>query len=285
MLNHDNNPVSVVYFKRDLRIQDNQALSLASQSGNTLLLLYIFEPELIHSGHWSERHTRFVMESLRDLQIQLSPFGHKIHTFYGNPVDVFAELISQIKIKTVYSHLETGVNLTFQRDKNLTKLFESYQIQWHEFRQNGVFRRLSDRKGWNKQWHVFMNSPQSDTDLRSFRSFSEINSLTEKFNTPDEILNISENSNFQKGGERTSHLILNNFLNFRSLSYRRNISKPEVSRISCSRLSPYLAWGNISIRAVYQAADRHSKIHASSGLSAFLSRLHWHCHFIQKFES
>ncbi|MFK8040878.1 FAD-binding domain-containing protein, partial [Congregibacter sp.] len=91
--------------------------------------------------------------------------------------------------------------------------------------------------------------------------------------------------NFQTGGESAARQTLNDFLLRRSSGYARNISKPLASRESCSRLSPYLAWGNLSIRQVYQALTRaQAKRGPSRALQAFESRLHWHCHFIQKFE-
>ena len=79
--------------------------------------------------------------------------------------------------------------------------------------------------------------------------------------------------------------VLHQFLTERAAGYQRFISKPEASRTHCSRLSPYLAWGNISLRQVYQALkQRQNQGGWGRALSAFESRLHWHCHFIQKFE-
>jgi len=84
---------------------------------------------------------------------------------------------------------------------------------------------------------------------------------------------------------------LKSFLNARSVGYRGGISSPLSSPDACSRLSAYLAWGCISMREVVQ----HTRAHMASlppqasrhkaGLTAFTSRLYWHCHFIQKLES
>jgi deoxyribodipyrimidine photo-lyase len=84
---------------------------------------------------------------------------------------------------------------------------------------------------------------------------------------------------FQQGGVTMAHETLDSFLKFRSRGYTRDISNPAASRESCSRLSPYLAWGNISMREVYQFAK------SNGAPRPFMSRLRWHCHFIQKFES
>jgi deoxyribodipyrimidine photo-lyase len=95
----------------------------------------------------------------------------------------------------------------------------------------------------------------------------------------------------QRGGRPLALATLHSFLHARSLGYRGGISSPLTAPDACSRLSAYLAWGCISLREVVQQtrtlieqlppqASRHR-----AGLSAFLSRLYWHCHFIQKLES
>ena len=78
---------------------------------------------------------------------------------------------------------------------------------------------------------------------------------------------------------------LNSFKNGRVKRYAFDISKPEKSRISCSRLSPYISWGNLNIRLVYHHLIKLKKKNKNlRSINAVISRLHWHCHFIQKFE-
>jgi deoxyribodipyrimidine photo-lyase len=95
----------------------------------------------------------------------------------------------------------------------------------------------------------------------------------------------------QRGGRSWALDTLHSFLNARALGYRGGISSPLSSPDACSRLSAYLAWGCISLREVVQStratlealppqAARHR-----AGLVGFMSRLYWHCHFIQKLES
>ncbi|MCC6702451.1 MAG: FAD-binding domain-containing protein, partial [Fluviicola sp.] len=90
---------------------------------------------------------------------------------------------------------------------------------------------------------------------------------------------------FQKGGETLAWRYLKSFLNERSVNYSKHISKPLLSRKGCSRLSPYLTYGNISMRMVVQSTQMQAKkVNHKRALANFTSRLHWHCHFIQKFE-
>jgi deoxyribodipyrimidine photo-lyase len=84
--------------------------------------------------------------------------------------------------------------------------------------------------------------------------------------------------------------VLADFLDHRSASYRGGISSPLRAPDACSRLSAHLAYGTVSLRHVVQATRaRAAELPAQSrqrqGLNAFLSRLYWHCHFIQKLES
>jgi deoxyribodipyrimidine photo-lyase len=79
---------------------------------------------------------------------------------------------------------------------------------------------------------------------------------------------------------------LQSFLQERYIHYSKHISKPLLSRKGCSRISPYLSYGNISMRMVYQFTQQHyANAKNKRALSNFTSRLHWHCHFIQKFEN
>jgi deoxyribodipyrimidine photo-lyase len=95
------------------------------------------------------------------------------------------------------------------------------------------------------------------------------------------------------GGIARAEAALDDFLTRRSRDYRGDMSSPVTAWTSCSRLSPYLAWGNLSVRQVWQATrtrvsglragpDRDG--HWARSLDSFAKRLHWHCHFIQKLE-
>lgn len=88
----------------------------------------------------------------------------------------------------------------------------------------------------------------------------------------------------QRGGMTMSNKYLSTFLSERHKGYNKNISKPELARKSCSRLSSYLAYGNLSVRQLYQSAKNAKASGNKSALNSFMSRLRWHCHFIQKFE-
>ena len=277
--------VNVVWYKRDLRLRDHLALKQAVADGLPILFLYIFEPSLIAQPESDLRHWRFVAESLQDLNLQLKQYNQKVHVFCSEVIPVFEKLLSTYQIKNIYSHQETGILVTYERDLAFVAFCKSQHIQWHEYPTNGVIRGLHERGKWNNKWFEFMSLPQDNFDLDKLKNLAtELESasrLPEKYST----FGIA-NPAFQKGGELLAHRYMNSFFNDRAHNYFKHISKPELSRKSCSRLSPYLAWGNLSIRQVYQDSYFKRKENPSlkSALGNFEARLIWHCHFIQKFE-
>jgi len=90
---------------------------------------------------------------------------------------------------------------------------------------------------------------------------------------------------FQPAGEKQAWRYLKSFVEKRGFKYHRHISKPTESRISCARISPYLAWGNLTIRQVCKFVRQQKHFDQyERAFTGMLTRLHWHCHFIQKFE-
>ena len=70
--------ISLVWLKRDLRLEDNEAIFNALSSEKQVLFLYVFEELLMNDPHYSQRHWNFIKESLSDLNKQLIPYNSKI---------------------------------------------------------------------------------------------------------------------------------------------------------------------------------------------------------------
>ena len=128
--------ISVVWFKRDLRIRDHLPLKLAIDAQIPILLLYVFEPELMDYPDADLRHWRFVHESLRDIQQQLGT-EHALNIVFQSVEVLFETLNSQYNIRGVYSYQETGNNVSFQRDKRMKIFFKNHTIPWYEFQHKG----------------------------------------------------------------------------------------------------------------------------------------------------
>ena len=277
--------INIVWLKRDLRLQDNEAIANALQSGKPTLLIYVFEHLLLNDNHYSERHFNFIKESIRDINIQLKPFDTKVLSVTGDIQSVFNLIQSFYKIDAIYSHVETGILLTYNRDKEFSRYCRNNVISWKESKNNGVERGLANRENWLEEWEDYMSQPLvvfSPKD-KQLLSLEEISILESVLTVTD--LDTPEDTKFQKGGSSTAWKYANSFFESRYKDYMFNISKPEASRSSCSRLSPYIAWGNVSIRQVFQEGQKiKSASKDKRNIGAFLSRLRWQAHFIQKFE-
>ena len=275
--------INIVWFKRDLRLQDNEAVYNAMTSNRPVLLVYIFENSLKNDPHYSARHWRFIKQSLADLNQKLLPYDTKILTLSSEVVPAFRMLQQCCKIDTVFSHRETGIRKTFERDKLFRKFCKNNLITWKENDNNGIQRGLKDRKLWNKECEKYLTQPQFEFDATSekFISLETISKLEKHFTIQD--IRVFGISNFQNGGSSMAMKYLNSFFDKgRYKNYSFHISKPDLSRKACSRLSPYLAWGNVSIRQVYQYAKEFRKISGNKKqIDAFTSRLRWQIHFVQ----
>ncbi|WP_178988618.1 cryptochrome/deoxyribodipyrimidine photo-lyase family protein [Winogradskyella schleiferi] len=277
--------INVVWLKRDLRLQDNEAISNALKTGKPTLLLYVFEHMLLNDEHYSSRHFNFIKESIRDLNTQLEPYNTKILAVVSDVTSAFNQIQEFYRVDAVYSHMETGLLVTYNRDKEFTRYCRNNFIDWIENANNGVRRGLKNRDHWFENWETYMNSAvevfqPKENQLLDDKAIEDLESVFKVAN-----LETSANTIFQKGGSTNGWKYANTFFQTRHENYMLNISKPEASRHSCSRISPYIAWGNLSIRQVFQKA-KELKTNAKDirHIGAFISRLRWQAHFIQKFE-
>jgi deoxyribodipyrimidine photo-lyase len=278
--------INIVWFKRDLRFTDNEALFSAHNSGLPLLFVYFFEPSVMNYDDADSRHWRFIYESIQDLQTKLSPINSKLYFFHSEVEPVFTELLKQYDIKTVFSHQEIGNKLTFDRDIAMKAFFQKNNISWKESQMHGVIRRLKSRQHWDKRWEAVMRAEPKIIDAAHFNLVQLEDDFYDSVrgeNLPEDIT--TRNKNFQQGGEHLAWRYLDSFVKERYVNYSKHISKPALSRKGCSRLSPYLAYGNISMRMIYQYTNQFYETSKNKrAILNFVSRLHWHCHFIQKFE-
>jgi len=271
--------INIVWLKRDLRLSDHEPLHEAIKQNIKFIILYIFEPLLIDDEHTDTRHWRFILQSLNDIKETLANHNKKLSIAHGEADEIFNQLINKYEIKKIFSHEETGLTITFDRDKKLQAIFKRNEIKWYEFQNNAVIRGLNNRKVWEKKWNEVMRTKIKPIAIEkaniTFYSFNQEN--IPYFKTDDF---------HQVGGFSHAKKELDDFFEERGQNYFKFISKPEMSRLSCSRLSPYIAYGNISIREVYQKLlELWKKPGWRRSLAALSSRLHWHCHFIQKYES
>jgi len=275
----------VVWFKRDLRLHDHQPLAAAARQG-PVIPLYVFEPEYWQQPDTSGRQWRFVRACLRELDAELrAAYGQGLLIRSGSVVTILAELHRRHPLAGLWSHEETGNGWTFARDRAVAAWARQAGVPWHEFRQDGVIRRLASRTGWAEHWDRFMSAPITPRPEQVH--ILPVQAMPgEPGPMPPPLEDACPLA--QRGGRSQALALLDSFLSERGRNYARDMSAPGRAEHSCSRLSPHLAWGTISMREVVQKT-RQRKETAAPGwgraLSAFEARLAWQSHFMQKLES
>ncbi|MBO6674032.1 MAG: deoxyribodipyrimidine photo-lyase [Rhizobiales bacterium] len=280
--------IELVWFKRDLRAADHAPLAMAAQNGPVLPLV------AVESDYWelpetSSRHYLFWRESVDDLRTQGVPLCVRI----GKITAILNALHESHGIRHIWSHEETGNAWTYERDKAVARWCHGMGIGWTQIRQFGVVRGPINRDRWARQWEAFMAEPLAtlpDTITYADATSEPLPSLDDLGLVDDPC------PQRQRGGRARGLALFESFLTSgRARHYQRAMSSPISAADACSRLSPHLAYGTLSMREVVQRAYNdlralktvppdHQPI-PPRGLNAFIARLHWHCHFIQKFES
>ncbi len=280
----------LVWFKRDLRLSDHEPLQAAMRAG-PVIPIYVVE-----SGYWATQYTSgrqwsFLKDSLIALDAELTQRGQPLWTAIGDVEEVLERLHKRFQFQKIVSHQETGPDWTFQRDLRVKDWCRSRHVIWEEFRQHGVVRGLRERHGWASQWGSLMEQskvatpekiqgvgfpPKSAADI-----FSQVSIIDES-----EIVT-------QAGGRDQGLQLLDSFLKARCETYRGGMSSPLTGESVCSRLSTHLSLGTLSLREIWQQTlqrrdelkEEKNRSGALRSLKSFQSRLHWHCHFMQKLES
>ena len=154
-------PITIVWFKRDLRIHDNEAIHNALKSPHKILLLYCFEPLLLNDEHYADRHWRFVKQTLSDLNQTLAPYQTKVLSVQSEMITLLQDINTHYDIKQIFSHQETGINKTYERDKKMKRFTRNHLIDWIENVNNGVQRGLKNRTINSRKFTVASAKRQS----------------------------------------------------------------------------------------------------------------------------
>jgi deoxyribodipyrimidine photo-lyase len=277
----------LVWFKRDLRVQDNPALVEAVRLGGRVLPLFIVEPEAWAQPDASARQYRFMVECLAGLREDLGRLGAPLVVRVGPAREVLAALCAETGIREIVSHEETGNLWSYARDRAVAAWARGAGVRWREVPQMGVVRRLDTRDGWAARREAVMRADvlPPPTGVRGFGL--DPGAIPE---ARDMGLSFDPCPGRQRGGRAQALATLASFLETRGQGYRRAMSAPAAGAVACSRLSPHLAWGVVSPREAVQAGKarkasaRGRRDGWGGAMTSFEARLAWRDHFMQKLE-
>jgi deoxyribodipyrimidine photo-lyase len=289
--------VQLVWFKRDLRVRDHAPLAEAARRG-PVLAVYVYEPEQLDAPDSHGAQQRFVQQCLAELRQSLADLGGRLLLLRGALPAVFDRLHAAVPFSTLWAHQETGNLRSFRRDQRVHRWCQERGVRFVEIPHNGVVRRLESRDGWAREWERRMALPLVPAPERIEAAIVPDSVVCSGVLAPAELGLPDTRPGAQIGGEEAGWSTLRDFLEVRGQDYIPGMSSPGPAWTASSRVSPFLAWGALSIRQVVQATRRQRRRLAhrrrrsgeptprwDRSLKAFEERLHWHCHFIQKLES
>ncbi|WP_420155013.1 FAD-binding domain-containing protein [Siphonobacter sp.] len=246
--------MNILWFQRDLRCSDHLPLQAALAEGQAVVLVFCYEPLLLKDPHFDKRHGRFIRESLQDLTAAFQRQHHTLHIIRNDFLAVLQRLHRRYGVETIFSYEETGLPVLHQRNKAIEDYCQSEGVEWVRFpKVSGADLHQSEGK---RRWQQAMRKPIPTLDLSQLKTVSLGAGFTEHLSAVDDLHPFHiRDFHFQRGGFTQAQEWLTSFVKIRAVQYARAEDNPYLSRYNASRLSAYLAWGNLSIREVYQAAS------------------------------
>ena len=264
-------------FHRNLRLEDNAALYNASLNQD-YAGLYVFDKEYWSQSDRSKNQLKFALDSLKELEIKLNNLNVDLYVFEGSLSALKTFLHETLPNVNLHINHTTETNYHSNQLKNLSKDFP-YLYSYKDF---GIQIDNPDRDKWASSWQKHMNkqpynSPKTNNNLYQLNlpKFKEFKTTLE-----------TQDMQIQTGGSDSGRELLSSFLEHRCKGYSKKMSSPSEAEYACSRLSPHIAFGTISIRDIYQTLENNiNNSRYRWDLYSFKKRLHWHCHFIQKLDT
>ena len=309
----------VVLLRRDLRVLDQPALSraaaaCAADESSKLLVTYVYDPALLRHPTASTAHFLFIDDSLAEVASDLQARGSALFLRSGHLLGVLESFrrLAGGRPLILWSNRVVGVAAERQRDAQTATWCEMHGVVWHDLPSNGVIPHEDCAHAWQDE--TFQQLWAHELEEHCAADEESLPTTSQRMPPPPEGLRLGSRLSMealarlgasnqhgvtreccQRGGTRAGRQLLSSFLEQRSLGYRSKLSSPVTAETACSRLSPHLAWGTLSLRQVVRAlAARGAALHAAGGarnrewlvsIEGFRMRLHWRSHNMQKFEA
>ena len=235
--------VSVFWFRRDLRLDDNRGLFEALNSPFPVLPIFIFDSEITDELDKDDARITFIYDSLNKMSIQLGVRSSSIYCTKGDPIAVWRELLNKYNVKSVYAN-EDYEPYAIKRDQEVAQLLHQKDIQFNLFKDQVIFAKGEVLKGDKTPYTVFTPYKNKWLELFATESLQDYTSHS--------------NSNFLKGeipfpeisdlGFTRSTIKVLNYKLDQLDDYETARNFPAKNQTSY--LSPHLRFGTVSVRKV-----------------------------------
>lgn len=285
--------IQLIWFKKNLRIKDNEVFQKLDSDIDTIGF-FLIEDEIVKQNDFSYFHLKFIIESLLNLEKNLQKLNIRLIVKKCSFENFIIQLEKNYNITKIVSTQETWNLVSYKRDLRVIDFLKKEEIKFLEVENNWIIRKLKNRDNWTNIWNQRMWK-NIFLEKKFKKSYILENDIIETKKLLSKYKDLTKNLKNQIWWEDIAIKYLDSFLETRFNNYSYNIWKPYESTNSCSRLSPYITYWNISIKYIYQKSikkilelklenDYYSDKKIKQ-INFFLARIHWQSHFIQKLES
>ena len=260
--------VSVFWFRRDLRLEDNFGLFQALQSKYLVIPLFIFDDSILDSLPKNDARVGFIYESLSKINAQLQETGSSLLIKKGKTLDVWQSLLQEFDVKEVFFNKDYEP-YAVQRDTAIRELLETNEIITYSYKDQVIFEEKEITKADGLPYTVY--TPFKNKWLEKYKSMTPV----QEYDTEVHFSNFHKHSFAfptleQIGFEESSSKVKPHNLKFIS-NYQEIRDFPALDKTS--HLSPHLRFGTVSVRKLVNWAFHKNDV--------FLSELIWREFFMQ----
>jgi deoxyribodipyrimidine photo-lyase len=245
-------PISVFWFRRDLRLDDNAALHYALKSNLPVLPIFIFDEEILDKlQDKDDARVTFIYQTIEQLDKELQKHGSSLLVFYDRPADTWQKLLNDYEIRTVYANHDYEP-YAIARDEVVSKQLSRRDILFKTYKDQVIFGKdeivKEDGKPYtvytpySRKWHQTLTPfyLRAYPDKQYFANFLK----TKPFNIP---------SLKEIGFEKSK-------IEFPGISYKEIIPEYSEKRDfpaveGTTRIGLHLRFGTVSIRELAREAN------------------------------
>lgn len=260
------NKITVFWFRRDLRLEDNVALNKALLSGNKVLPIFIFDTNIIDSLPKNDARITFIYQTLKNIHTQLQKVESSLLIEKGKPLQVWKKLIKEYNIEKVFINKDYEP-YAIKRDKEIATFLKTNNIACYNYKDQVIFEQNEIVKADEKPYTIF--TPYKNKWLQSFNyelCITEFPVNLKDFYSCNNSFPALNTLGFKESTIKVKPYDLSVLS-----TYEKTRNYP--SKEATSNLSPYLRFGLVSIRKVVKIAIKEN--------ATFLSELIWREFFMQ----
>ncbi len=266
--------VSIFWFRRDLRLEDNTGLIHALSGPHPVLPVFIFDRAILDELPENDARVTFIFEELINLRKKLQEnYQSSAALYHGEPLDVFRSFREVYTVRSVHTNRDYEPYAR-ERDKTVADYLKQHEIPFKTYKDQVVFEKNEVLKDDGNPYLVYTPYMKKWKSLFSREDPGPVKKEKPKYDNFLKNTRLPTVSLTDMGFSRSSVRIPAYHLSPELLKeYTKTRNIPSLER-GTSRLGPHLRFGTVSVRKMIAKAMEAPN-------DKFLNELIWREFFMQ----